>query len=307
MRVKQITASSTERNMPHCHRRLLRAAPRRLNRTRLGNFMIFLVLSVFGIYSLLPMIMAINQSLKPMSELFIFPPRIFVQHPTLDNFRSLFDLMSTAWVPFSRYVFNTVFLSVTGTIGHIFIASMCAFPLAKFSRMPGNKIISALIVYSLMISPAVADIANFQTMSSLRLTDTYLSVLLPAFGGSFGLYIMKQFMGQLSDSLIEAARIDGAGDFRIYVNIIMPNVKPAWLTLALFSFQGLWNSTNSTYIFSEELKSLPYALNQIVSGGIIRAGAGAAVTVVLMVIPIVFFVVTQSNIMETMASSGLKE
>lgn len=132
-------------------------------------------------------------------------------------------------------------------------------------------------------------------------------MLLPAFGASFGLYLMRQFMGQISDSLIEAAKIDGAGDFRIYIQIIMPNVKPAWLTLALFSFQSLWNSTSSTYIFSEELKTLPYALNQIASGGIARAGAAAAVVVVMMVVPIIFFIVSQSSIMETMASSGLKE
>lgn len=128
-------------------------------------------------------------------------------------------------------MFNIVFVSVVGTVGHIIIASMCAYPLAKYPKMPGNKLISAIIVYSLMISPAVTDIANYQTMASLRLIDTYWAVLLPAFGASFGLYLMRQFMGQISDSLIEAAKIDGAGDFRIYIQIIMPNVKPAWLTL----------------------------------------------------------------------------
>lgn len=288
-------------------RKRLSSRPKRLNRSRFGDFMIFLVLSVFGIYSILPMIMAINQALKPMSELYVYPPKIFVSHPTFDNFRTLFDLLSSSYVPFSRYVFNTVFVSVVGTIGHIIIASMCAFPLAKYGKMPGNRFISGLIVYSLMISAAVADIANFQTMSALRLTDTYWAVLLPAFAGSFGLYLMKQFMLQIPDSLLEAAKIDGASDFCVFSRIIMPNVKPAWLTLALFTFQGLWNGTNSTYIFSEQMKNLPTALNQIASGGIARAGASAAVVVVMMIVPIVFFLFTQSSIMETMASSGLKE
>ena len=281
--------------------------PKRLNRSRFGNTIIFIILFGFGLYSLLPMVMAINQAFKPMSELFVYPPKIFARNPTWDNFTTLFDLLSSSQIPFSRYVFNTVFVAVAGTVGHIFIASMCAYPLAKYSKMPGNQFISTLIIYSLMISSAVADIANFQTMSSLRLTDTYLAILLPAFGGSFGLYLMKQFMVQLPDSLIEAAKIDGANDFTIFSKIIMPNVKPAWLTLALFSFQNLWNGTNSTYIFSEKMKNLPTALNQIASGGIVRAGASAAVVVLMMILPIAFFVFSQSSIMETMASSGLKE
>ncbi len=281
--------------------------PKRLNRSRAGNFGIFLVLLLFGLYSVLPMVMAINQAFKPMSELYLFPPKIFVRNPTGANFVTLFALLADSQVPFSRYLFNTVFESIVGTIGHIIFASMCAFPLAKYAKMPGNKLISAIVVYSLMISPAVADVANFQTISSLGMTDTYWAILLPAIGGSFGLYLMKQFMVQIPDSLIEAAKIDGASDFRVYGSIIMPNVKPAWLTLALFSFQGLWNGTNSTYIFSEQMKNLPTALNQIASGGIARAGASAAVTVIMMIIPIAFFIVSQSSIMETMASSGLKD
>ena len=281
--------------------------PKRLNRSRAGNFAIFAVLFFFGLYSLLPMVMSVNQAFKPMSELYLFPPKIFVRNPTGANFITLFALLADSQVPFSRYLFNTVFESVVGTIGHILLASMCAFPLAKYAKMPGNKLISSLVVYSLMISPAVADVANFQIIAGMGMTDTYLAILLPAVGGSFGLYLMKQFMVQIPDSLIEAAKMDGAGDFRVFGSIIMPNVKPAWLTLALFSFHGLWNGTNSTYIFSEEMKNLPTALNQIASGGIARAGASAAVTVIMMIVPILFFIISQSSIMETMASSGLKD
>jgi len=285
----------------------LQMRSKRLNRSLGGNIAITIILLIFGLYSLLPMVMAVNQSLKPLSELFIYPPKVFVRNPTFDNFRSLYELISTSMVPFSRYLFNTVFVSVVGTVVHILMASMCAFPLAKYTKMPGNKFISAVIVYSLMINPTVADIANYQTMARFNLTDTYWSILLPAFASSFGLYLMKQFIVQIPDSLIEAAKIDGCGDIRINFSIIMPNVRPAWLTLALFSFQNLWNGTNSTYIYSEQMKSLPYALSQLTSGGISRAGASAAVVVIMMIIPVVFFLLTQSKILKTMATSGLKD
>ena len=278
----------------------------RINRTKTGNAAIFILLMLYGTYSLLPIVLAVNQSFKPLNELFLYPPKLFVQNPTWNNFSTLFGLMSSTWVPFLRYIFNTIFITVAGTVGNVIFSSMCAYPLAKH-KMPGGKIIFGLIVYSLMISPAVADIANYQTMTSLHMIDTYWAIIIPAFGSTLGLYIMRQFMWQIPDSLLESARIDGASEYTILWKIVFPMVKPAWLTLSIFSIQALWNSTHSTYIYSEELKSLPYALSQIVSGGIVRAGAAAAVAVIMMIVPIVFFIITQSNIIETMSTSGMKE
>ena len=278
---------------------------RPLNRSRAGNVFLFLFLLGFAVYSALPILLIFLQSLKPLNELFIYPPRFFVVSPTLDNFRQLSSLMSSTWVPFSRYVFNSVLVSVVGTVGHIIVASMCAFPLAKMN-LRGGTLIFSLIVTSLMFAPTVSDIVNYQTISGLGLLDNYLAIILPALGSSLGLYIMRQFMMQIPDSLIESANIDGAGTFTVFWRIIMPNVKPAWLTLAIFSFQTLWNNTNTTYIYREELKSLPYALNQIVGGGIIRAGAGAAVSVIILIVPLLLFIFTQSRIIDTMSTSGMK-
>ena len=278
----------------------------RLNRSKSGNMLMFLFLMSFALYSILPVLLTILQSIKPLNELFVYPPKFYVQKPTLENFKSLSALMSSTWVPFSRYVFNSLFVSIVGTTAHILIASMCAFPLAKMNLKGGN-LIFAMIVTSLMFAPTVADIVNYQTMSAINLLDNYLAIILPAIGSSLGLYIMKQFMSQIPDSLLEAARIDGAGVFRIFWVIVMPNVKPAWLTLSIFSFQGLWNGMNTTYIYREELKSLPYALNQIVTGGTIRAGAGAAVSVIILIVPLILFGLTQSKVIETMSTSGMKE
>lgn len=283
--------------------------PRRaklLNRSRARNVLMFLFLAGFAVYSALPILLIFLQSVKPLNELFIYPPRFFVMNPTFDNFRQLSSLMSSTWVPFIRYIFNSVFVSVTGTVGHIVVASMCAYPLAKMNLKGGN-VIFTIIVTSLMFAPTVSDIINYQTISTLGMLDNYLAIILPALGTSLGLYIMKQFMSQIPDALIESAHIDGASTFTVFWKIVMPNVKPAWLTLAIFSFQGLWNNANTTYIYREELKSLPYALNQIVGGGIIRAGAGAAVSVIILMVPLLLFIFTQSRIIETMSTSGMKE
>jgi ABC-type glycerol-3-phosphate transport system permease component len=279
---------------------------KKLNRSRAGNTVLFIFLIGFAVYSALPLVLIVLQSLKPINELFVYPPKFYVVNPTLGNFQQLSSLMSSTWVPFSRYIFNSLFISILGTVGHIIVASMCAFPLAKLNLKGGNFIFR-MIVLSLMFAPTVADIINYQTISNFGLLDTYLAVLIPALGTSLGLYIMKQFMSQIPDALIESANIDGASVWRIFWSIIMPNVKPAWLTLAIFSFQSLWNNPNTTYIYSEPLKSLPYALNQIVGGGIIRAGAGAAVGVIILIVPMTLFILTQSRIIETMSTSGMKE
>ena len=144
-------------------------------------------------------------------------------------------------------------------------------------------------------------------MTELNWIDRYVAIIIPAMGNSLGLYLMKQNIETLPDSLLEAAKIDGANEFVIYWKIVMPNVKAAWLTLIVFSVQQLWNTGSNIFIYSEQLKTLPYAISQILAGGIARAGVGSAVTVIMMFVPIAVFVFTQSSIVETMASSGMKD
>lgn len=278
-----------------------------LNRSRGGNILIAIFLAVVGVFMVLPMVYAISNSLKPLSELWIYPPKFFVQNPTLGNFRDLLSLMGDSWVPFSRYLSNTLTISVVGTVGHIFIASLCAFALAKHD-FPGRNIIFQIIVLSLMFSSAVTGVPSYLIMSKLKLIDSHLALILPAFSSSLGLYLMKQFMEtSIPDALLESAHIDGAGEMTVFWRIVMPLVKPAWLTLVIFSFQGLWNSGGTTLIQSESLKTLNYALSQIVSGGVARQGTAAAASVIMMIVPVLVFVVTQSNVLETVATSGMKD
>ena len=161
---------------------------------------------------------------------------------------------------------------------------------------------------SLMFHSTVTGITSFIIMAALKWVDTYWAIIIPAFCTSLGLYLMKQFMEtNVSDAVLESARLDGASELKTFWVIAMPMVKPAWLTLIIYSFQGLWNAGASIYIHSEQLKSFNYAINQIVAGGIRRSGASAASTVIMMLVPILVFIITQSNIIETMGSSGMKD
>ena len=272
-----------------------------------GDAGITVMLVLLGAFMFLPMVYVVMQSLKPLDELWMYPPRFFVTSPTLSNFGSLFSLMNISWVPFSRYIFNTVFTSVMGTFGHLFIASLAAYTLAKI-KFPGRKGMFKTIQTSLMFNSTVTGITSFIILSAFGWLDTYLAIIVPAWGSTLGLYLMKQFMDtNVPDTVLESSRLDGAGELRTYWIIAMPMVKPAWLTLIVYSFQGLWNAGASMYIHSEQLKSLNYAIGQITAGGIKRAGASAAATVLMMAVPILVFVITQSNIIETMGSSGMKD
>ncbi len=293
--------------MKHENKRLPKALRRRKpNRSRAGDFLLYLLLALVAAMMAFPLVFSVCAALKPLDELFRFPPTVFPRHPTLTNFSDLMVTMGQSWVPFSRYISNTVFITLVGTVGHLFIASMAAFVLAKYD-FPGGKTFFGIVVVALMFNGYVTAIPNYLLMSKLNMIDSYWAVILPAFAAPIGLFLMKQFMEGMPTALLESAKIDGAGEMRIFLQIVMPNVKPAWLTLIIFSVQGLWNARASTVIYSEAKKTLVYALQQIQAGGVARTGQAAAVTVVIMLVPIVTFILSQSQVLETMATSGLKD
>lgn len=279
---------------------------KQLNRSMAGNSLLFALMFICGIFMALPLVMIINNALKPLDELYQFPPKIFVRNPTLENFSDLFVLMNDSWVPFSRYILNTIIITVGGMVGHVVIASLAAYPLAKH-KFPGKNILFSMVVLSMMFSWTVTQIPQYMIISWLGINNTYAALILPAWSFGMGLYLMKQFMEQLPDSLMESARLDGASEWVIFWRIVMPNVKPAWLTLAIFQFQQMWGNTGSLMLRDEELKPLQFALQQITAGGVARAGAAAAVTFIIAAVPIIFFLICQSNVLETMTTSGMKD
>ena len=278
-----------------------------LNRSKGGDFGINIMLLLIGAFMFIPMIYSVMNAFKPLEEFFYFPPHFVPRRLTLENFTYLFQLMSSSWVPFSRYIFNTVFITVAGVLGNLIISSLCAYALSKIP-FPGHKFFFQLIQKSLMFSATVAGIINFISMSLLGWVDSYLAIIVPAWATTTGLYLMKQFMdSNVSDAVLESARLDGSSEFNTFFRIAMPMVKPAWLTLIIYSFQGLWQTGSSTFIYSEELKTVNYAIGQILSAGAVRNGASAASSFIMMVVPIVVFLLSQSQIIETMGSSGMKD
>lgn len=280
---------------------------KKIARSVWGDIILILFLTLIGALMILPFVYTVSTSLKPANELWLFPPRFLVKSPTLKNYSDLLILMSDSWIPFSRYIFNTVFITVAGTVGHIFIASMCAYPLSKY-KFPGSQALFSIIQTTLMFSAAVTAIPSFIIISRLNLLDSPWAVILPALAMPLGVFVMKQFMDQtVNISVLESADIDGANELQKFVKLVMPMVKPAWLTLMIFTVQTLWAVGSTPYIYSEQFKTLPYAMGQIQAAGIARAGVGGAITVLMMSVPLVLFIVSQSNIIETMSTSGMKD
>ena len=279
---------------------------RQLNRSHFGNVMVFFMLVLVGIFMGLPLYYNVIQALKPVEERFIFPPRFYVVNPTGQNFSQLFQLVSDLTVPFSRYLFNSVFVSIVSTGVSVLIGAMAAYPFAK-KKFPGRDMLWRLIMLTLLFSGGVTALPAYIVKAKLGLINTYWVLILPSLASTLHMFLLRQFMLQIPDSLLDAAKLDGANDFGIFMNVIMPNVKPAWMTVMVLSFTNIWNTGSGGVIFKEELKLLPTALGQIGAGGIARSGATAAAGVLLMIPPIVSFVLTQSKMLQTMAHSGIKD
>lgn len=280
---------------------------RRYTRSKIGNFFYVLFLVAMAAYSVLPLVYSVATSFKPMDELLVFPPRFFVQRPTLQNYAAIPGLLSNLRIPLSRYIFNSGMIAVVSTLGYIFVSSMAAFALSK-SDLRGKKVIFSLVQYALLFNGYTLAIPQFIIFSALGMIDTYSVYILPTLASTMGVFLMKQYMeGSIPGALMEAARIDGAGPFRTFFQIAFPLVKPCVMTLLLFGFLGAWGTTGGGTIFSESIKTLPTIMGQIMAGGLARAGSSMAVTVIMLIPPIIVYLVSQSNVLKSMNSAGIKE
>lgn len=288
-------------------RRSSKSEAKRYTRSKVGNFFYFFFIIAAGCVSILPLIYCICTSLKPLDEILIFPPRFFVHRPTIANYTALPELLSNLRVPLSRYIFNSMFATLSTTFLYVVVASMAAFVLCK-SKIKFKKTIFYIIQFSLLFNSYTLAIPQYLIFTWMNIIDTYWVYILPHFASTMGVFLMKQYMeGALPNALLEAAKIDGAGYFRIFWTIVMPIVKPMWLTLTLFTFRDVWASVPSGTIFSETLKTLPTIMSQITAGGVARSGSSMAVTCLLMIPPVVVYMISQSNVMESMSSAGIKE
>ncbi len=288
------------------HIKKFRIKSKRLTRSVGGNLLMFIFIVGIGALMALPLVYSAITAFKPINEIFIFPPRFYVQHPTFENFSKILTVVNDSWVPLGRYVLNSVFITVVGTVACVIIDSLAAYPLAKHTFL-GKKTYNTVITWTILFRSEVTGVIVYIILALLGMINTYWSMLLPALASSFGVFLMRQFIVSFPDTVLEAARIDGAGEWRIFWTILMPSVKPGWITLIIFTFQTFWNTTGVNYVYDEKLRLLPAVLSQITGSGIARAGEASAVALILMIPPIVIFVIAQNSVLETMAQSGIKE
>lgn len=293
--------------MPENKQKRIKAkSHKRVNRSLPTTVALGILLLIMGAFMALPLLYAVISAFKPMEEFFLFPPRFFVQNPTTDNFIQMVQIMSSMWVPFERYLFNTVIMSVGSTFIYVIIATLAAYPLAKH-KFPGRKLINNTIVTALMFTASVTGIARYVIMAILHMIDTYWALFLPSLASTLGVFLCIQNLNSFPNEILESGKLDGAGEYKILLKLVIPNIKPVVATMVIFQFQSVWNQTGGTLIYNEALKPLATALSQITSAGISRAGAGSAASLILLIPPILVFVISQSNVMETMVNSGIKD
>lgn len=272
-----------------------------------GWFFTYAVMLVLVCFTSLPLVYLVVTAFKPLDELFVYPPQFFVKKPTLNNFYDLFTTMDSTVVPFTRYIFNSLLTTMATVFGAVAVCSMGAYAVEKV-RLPGGKLIFNIVVSALMFSPPAAQIPIFIAVSRLGMIDTYWALIIPNLAVPMYFFLFKQFIGDIPQALIESAIIDGAGVFGRYVHVVLPLLKPAIATVSVFAFINNWNNAGGSmvYITSQAMKTLPYAISSISDGSIARAGAGAAAVLLVTLPTIVYYLIQQKKVINTMAYAGIK-
>ena len=271
-----------------------------------STVIICVVLGIMGVVSLLPLVYLFVSAFKPMEELFLYPPRFFVMHPTLKNFSDLMAVTANTTVPFTRYLFNTILITVAYLLSMILVSTMACYPLSKHN-FPGRNVLFKTITTALMFVTAATAVPSYLIITWLGLPNTYFAYIVPALANTMGVFLMKQMLDTVPNEIFEAGKIDGASEWQLYTKIAIPLLKNARATIIILSFGGIWgeSGTAGTYIYDEQLRTLGWFMGTI-GGGLARAGASAAAGLIMTLPTILMFVLQQSKVMDTMAHSGIK-
>lgn len=274
-----------------------------------GQIKIMLIVLPLVIFMAMPLIYIINHAFKPMEELFAFPPRFFVRNPTLENFTKLIKFSRTSGTPLSRYVFNSVIVTIL-TVGlALLLTTMSAFALSKI-KFKGRELMLQINQVAIMFVAVAVLIPRYIVICRLGLIDSIWAHVFPLVAMPVALFLVKQFVDQVPDSLIEAAYMDGATDLHVYLKVILPMIKPAIATAAILVFQQVWtNMETSNYYFNDDsMKTLTFYMNSLVNVNNTVAGQGmsAAATMIMFLPNLILFCILQNSVMNTMANSGIK-
>ncbi|MFC0396138.1 carbohydrate ABC transporter permease [Paenibacillus mendelii] len=283
------------------------AAVRRIDRTQI---VIIIGLTLLSAFMLLPLVYLFNHAFKPLHELLLFPPTFIVNEPTMQNFTDLMALTQTTFIPVSRYIFNSVIVTVLATAGMVFTGSLCAYPLSKHKFPGGNWFFGAIMV-SLLFATEVISIPRYVVVQSLGIMNTYLGHVLPMIALPVGVFLLKQFMDQVPNELLEAAKIDGASEVKIFLRIVLPLVTPAMATITIIAFQTAWGNAETSTLFMQDdaMKTLPFYMGTLTSNlanSVARQGAAAAGALIMFLPSLIIFLIYQRKFIATMAHSGIK-
>jgi ABC-type glycerol-3-phosphate transport system permease component len=283
--------------------------PKGFHTSQIKYYIILLPLIVLMV---LPIIFIFSHAFKPPDELFAYPPQFFVINPTFKNFTDLFSKMSTSGIPVSRYLFNSIAITLVTVAASVVVSSTAAYALSK-KRFKLKKVLFAINTLALMFVPIAVTIPRFLIIEKLNLMDSFMVHILPGLAMPVGLFLIKQFVDGIPDEVVEAAQIDGATDLLIYWKIIVPMIKPAIATIAILTFQASWNNadTSAMYINNESLRSFAFYLSTLTSStaganAVAGQGIAAAASLIMFLPNLIIFVLLQSQVMSTMSHSGIK-
>ncbi|WP_426445538.1 carbohydrate ABC transporter permease [Paenibacillus sp. S-38] len=282
----------------------------RLNRMDGFQWVLTILLTVLAVFMLMPIVYIFNHALKPYHELFVYPPNLLVREATLQNFSELFLVAANSTVPISRYLFNSVIITGASVVLVTVVSALCAYPISKH-KFPGHKLVFAAILLTLMFAPEVVQIPRYLVVSYLGIMNTYLGHILPLLAMPVGVFLLKQFIDQIPNDLLEAARMDGAGEFTVFLRVVIPVCMPAVATVAILTFQSSWGNieTSSLFMQDDEMKNFPFFLSTLTSNQanlVARQGAAAAAALILFVPSLIIFLLLQGKVIATMAHSGIK-
>jgi len=298
--------------------RIIGINPRRFERSQL-KFYLYLI--PLAIVTALPLLFVFSNAFKPLDELLVYPPKLFTTRPTLQNFINLTATSSNKAIPVTRYLFNSILTTGSTVLLTLLITVATAYCLSK-KKYRMKKFIFEINSVALMFIPVAVAIPRYFIIYKLGMIDNILSSIVPLLAMPVGLFLIKQFMDQFPDDIVEAAQIDGASNFMIIGKIVMPNIKPALATVAILSFQTAWNSTEASnyYLNNEALKSFSFYMTtltassgnanamvgQLSGNAIAGMGVQAAATLIMFLPNLILFIVLQSKVMNTMSHSGMK-
>ncbi|WP_430145156.1 carbohydrate ABC transporter permease [Paenibacillus cisolokensis] len=282
-------------------------AVRRFDRTQQA---IVLFLALLSVFMLLPIVYVFNHAFKPLHELFLFPPTFIVQDPTFQNFIELLALTQDTVVPATRYLFNSIVVTFLATAGMVATGALCAYALSKHP-FPGAKLVMGSIITSLLFAPETIAIPRYVVVQSLGIMNTYWGHVLPMIAMPVGVFLIKQFIDQVPNEMIEAAKIDGTTEFGIFLRIVVPMVTPAIATITILAFQNAWGNAETSTLFMQEdaMKTLPFYMGTLTSNlanAVARQGAAAAGALIMFLPQLIIFLLSQRKVIATMAHSGIK-